>query len=337
MHHAGVEVEVLRDDALGYSSDLLVLKYAQQPYGADRAAIRVMGIDESELPAIGGRLLVPDPPGLSPRNLLFLGVEPISTFSYRSIRTFARRALSMAMDISPPVRELSMTMHGVGFGLDEIEAFASQIEGIVDALDAGRYPDSLQAVRIIERNPGRVDRMRQVLFSLLNPGPTENILAFPHQASTRRLAHQTVTASRDPATQPRAFVAMPFADSFEDVFHFGIAPQVRGAGLLCERIDQVTFTGDVVNLMRERIASSAVVVADLSEANPNVYLEVGYAWGVGVPCVLICNKKTDLKFDLQGHRCLIYGTIKELEKKLSDELTALSRQLGPWRSPHPAR
>jgi len=86
---------------------------------------------------------------------------------------------------------------------------------------------------------------------------------------------------------------MPFADSFEDVFYYGIARPVRAAGLLCERIDQVAFTGDIIIRMRERIASSAVVVADLSEANPNVYLEVGYAWGVNVPCILICNRKTE--------------------------------------------
>jgi hypothetical protein len=79
--------------------------------------------------------------------------------------------------------------------------------------------------------------------------------------------------------------------------------------------------------MRERIASSAVVVADLSDANPNVYLEVGYAWGVDIPCVLICSRKTDLKFDLRGQRCLFYNTIKELEESLSTELTALASQI----------
>ena len=331
MHHAGVELEVLQADALGFSSDLLVLKYAQHPYGADQAAIRVTGIDESELPDVGDSLLVRDPPGLSSRNLLFLGVEPIYTFSYRSIRTFAQRALTGAMDISPPVREISMTMHGIGFGLDETEAFASQIAGIVEALDAGRYPDSLRAVRIVEQSRGRVDRMRRVLFSLLDPAGTEGILASPRPVSESRLSRQAA-ASYDPAAQPHAFVAMPYDDVYDDILYYGISPSIRNAGLLCERVDQLTFTGDVVYLMRERIASSAVVVADLSEANPNVYLEVGYAWGVKVPCVLVCNKKTDLKFDLRGQRCLFYGSIMELEKSLSTELAALSHQLGPWRS-----
>jgi hypothetical protein len=83
--------------------------------------------------------------------------------------------------------------------------------------------------------------------------------------------------------------------------------------------------------VKERIASSTVVVADLSDANPNVYLEVGYAWGVRRPCVLICNRQTDLKFDLRGERCLFYGSIMELEKTLSAELAALSAQIPSWR------
>jgi hypothetical protein len=46
--------------------------------------------------------------------------------------------------------------------------------------------------------------------------------------------------------------------------------------------------------------------ADLSDANPNVYLEVGYAWGRGRPTLLVVRDSSHLKFDVQGQRCLIY-------------------------------
>src|SRR5690349_11510121 len=42
--------------------------------------------------------------------------------------------------------------------------------------------------------------------------------------------------------------------------------------------------------------------------------------GVQTPCVLVCNRKSDLRFDLQGQRCLHYGSIMELEKSLAAEL-----------------
>lgn len=131
------------------------------------------------------------------------------------------------------------------------------------------------------------------------------------------------SAGHDSVTRQHVFVAMPFDESFEDVFHFGIASPVRAIGLLCERMDQIAFVGDVIERMKERIASAALVIADLSYANANVYLEVGYAWGAGVPCILTCNRKTDLKFDVRGQRCLFYSTIVELEKRISSELAGL--------------
>jgi hypothetical protein len=91
------------------------------------------------------------------------------------------------------------------------------------------------------------------------------------------------SAGYDADTKEHAFVAMPFAESFDDLFHYGIVPPIRGAGLICERLDELSFTGDVVQRLKERIDAARIVVADLTNANPNVYLEVGYAWGRDIP------------------------------------------------------
>jgi hypothetical protein len=324
MDYAGIRINVVEADVLNYPSDLLVLKYAQRSYGVDAIAVASARIDPAALPAAGANLLVMSPRGLAPRQLLFLGVEPIGSFGYRSVRDFARRALAEATTISPPVREMALTMHGAGFGLDEIEAFKSEVAGIVNAIDAGEFPRLLRTVSIVERSPRRAGQMNSVLASLLRSGAvsgnTERGLGV-----AERTSGWIDSVGDDSAQRERAFVAMPFSESFEDVFYYGISPPIRAAGLLCERIDEVPFTGDVVDSMRKMIGSSRIVVADLSDANPNVYLEVGYAWGVGKPCILLCNRQTELKFDVQGHRCLKYSKIKELEEALSAELEALVR------------
>lgn len=119
---------------------------------------------------------------------------------------------------------------------------------------------------------------------------------------------------------------MPFAPLFEDRFHYGIQRAVNASGLLCERADLATFTGDVLVWVKQRISSASLVVADLSSANPNVYLEVGFAWGRGIPTVLVADQATDLMFDVRTQRCLIYGgSIKRLEKLLTAELVALTK------------
>jgi nucleoside 2-deoxyribosyltransferase len=66
-----------------------------------------------------------------------------------------------------------------------------------------------------------------------------------------------------------------------------------------------------------------LLVADLSTANPNVYLEVGYAWGKGIPTVLLARDAADLRFDVKGQRCLLYNSIRKLEASLKSELKAL--------------
>jgi hypothetical protein len=120
------------------------------------------------------------------------------------------------------------------------------------------------------------------------------------------------------------FVAMPFSEGeMEDVFGFGIQGPVHEAGLLCERVDMSTFTGDILQRIRERIDSSRLVIADLTGANPNVYLEVGYAWGRDRPTLLLARQGTDLKFDVRGHRCLMYRSITQLSAQLRNDLSAL--------------
>jgi hypothetical protein len=123
--------------------------------------------------------------------------------------------------------------------------------------------------------------------------------------------------------EPHVFVAMPFTPDFDDVYHYGIEPAVRAAGYRCERADTRCFSGDILEWLLGRIQSAAFVIADLTTANPNVYLEVGYAWGFRRPTVLLTRDLNDLKFDVRGQRCVIYKRIRDLEENLKRELEAL--------------
>jgi len=119
------------------------------------------------------------------------------------------------------------------------------------------------------------------------------------------------------------FVAMPFKKDMDDVFYYGIQQPVRSAGLLCERVDQEAFIGDILDQVKKKIETAAVVIAELSGANPNVYLEVGYAWGNGRPTILLIKDDQELRFDVRGQRCLKYQRIMELEESLKKELKEL--------------
>jgi len=124
-------------------------------------------------------------------------------------------------------------------------------------------------------------------------------------------------------SKPHIFVAMPFSQDMDDVYFYGIQKPVIDEGYVCERIDLTSFTGGILDQIKKRIETASLVIAELSGANPNVYLEVGYAWGKNCPTVLLVKKSENLPFDVKSQRCLKYERIIDLEKSLKKELKAL--------------
>lgn len=326
-----VSIEV--GDALALHADVLVLKHAQALYGVDRAFILSLRSPaaqavEAQLPAPGDFVLCQTDGATAAPAVLFLGTPPLHAFGYTEIRDFGRRSLSVTAQQLQRARHVALTVHGPGFGLDEEESFESLVAGLVEAIRSDARPALLEQVTIVERDPGRAERLEQVMDRLLPGG----IVGPPRD-------HEVTDSSIGPSAEDvfenagkasdekgHVFVAMPFSPEFDDVFRYGIQSVVRSAGLLCERVDEASFSGEIMARIRDRIRTAVLVIADLSMANPNVYLEVGFAWGCDVPTILLVGNPEDLKFDTMGYRCLFYSSIHELETKLTKDLPAI---LGP--------
>ncbi len=122
---------------------------------------------------------------------------------------------------------------------------------------------------------------------------------------------------------PHIFVAMPFRDDYDDQYYLAIQPTIHDMGLLSERMDLDAFTGDIKVRMLDRIRSARLLIALLDGGNPNVYLEVGYAWGVETPTILIAHRGETLPFDVRGERVLIYDKIYRLKQMLREDLDRL--------------
>ncbi len=310
---------VTEGDALTFKCDVLILKYAQGFYGVDAAVASVLRAKEPRLriqPKPGSYSLVPTHGLLGARFVLFIGVVDLARFDYGQIRSFVYLGLQALSRHEPGAQKIAMTIHGPGYGLDEREAFLALVAGLSDATNDGIQPDSLQSIAIIELNAGRAKRLAKLLAELGAPRVSRG---------DRPLEATAIDAGTASSRKPHVFVAMPFSEGeMEDVYGFGIQGPVNSAGYLCERVDMTAFTGDILTRVRERIETASLVVADLTGANPNVYLEVGYAWGKNKATVLLARKGSDLKFDVKGHRCLLYANITELSKKLSVELAGLT-------------
>ncbi|MEM9088306.1 MAG: hypothetical protein AAGC93_06125 [Cyanobacteria bacterium P01_F01_bin.53] len=356
-----IAITIENGDVLTVKGDVLALKYADEFYGADEAvaqALKQEGTDISKkMPGLGLAACFDVGSALGVNRVLFVGVGNLYRFEYESIKAFAKKVLLSLMELAPATHRLVMTLHGVGYGLDEVEVLASEIAGFSKAISAGQYPESLETIVIAERNTARVHRLKSVLSELLPKGgiPAPTVTRSPEKSiyisggnhnatiisgnqNVISGNHNNVTfagvtdkeldiADYDASRKKHIFVAMPFAQDMEDVYHYGIQGAVRSAGFICERADQSVFTGDIMDWVKQRIESATLIIADLTGANPNVYLEVGYAWGRERPTVLVINSAEDLKFDVRGQRCIPYTSIRNLEEQLGKELKQL--QLSP--------
>ncbi|MEO8150255.1 MAG: hypothetical protein ABI723_21655 [Bacteroidia bacterium] len=324
----GIRVSVIHGDAYQIKADALVLKYAQSNYGLSRDIVRDFKTFDlyisEKLPRIGDYFFTESKGITCTKGIIFLGVNRLMQFGYKEIREFGRRALASLAVEDPSIRKIVMTIHGPGYGLDEIEAFESQLAGISDSISADDYPHNLSEIIFVEISRGRANRLRSVLDGLFPDSEIHSQKSDEFKSQKNNSTETLRSVGYDSNSKKSIFVAMPFAQEFDDCFHYGIQGAVNSCGYLCERADLQSFTGDVMQFVKERIAKSDFLIADLSTSNPNVYLEIGYAWGLNKQTILLVKDTKELKFDTQGQRCIRYTTIKELEIKLKEELSKLN-------------
>lgn len=299
--------------------EVIILKYAQGWYGADAAVARKLELYQYDGPEPGKYRLERSNKRLSAANVYFEGLPSLRQLTYSTVHKFGRESILKLHSEIPRARDIAMTLHGVSVGLDEREAFLSQLAGVVSALREGALPD-LKNLTFVELNPKRASRIAQWLEENYPEFAQPPIVSNAVPARLDSAASTTSTTPPPAAEKAHVFVAMPFTEGMEDVFIFGIQTPVQNAGLLCERVDMAVFSGDILDRIKSRIETASLVIADLTTANANVYLEVGYAWGKKVDTLLLCRNVDDLKFDVRGQRCLIYSSINDLHKKLSEEL-----------------
>lgn len=319
-HGIGIECS----DIVNLACDVVVLKYAQAFYGADSAVASRINDDHTLdiSPRPGQYTLLPSRGKIAARQVLFVGVPQLYQLDYGEIREFASRAMQILARNMPSAKHIAMTIHGAGYGLDETECFLAQLAGLSDAFRTEAVPPFLKRITIVERNQGRATRLGGILREHL---PTESLSRYGYGDSTTPPSRISVAGAQS-SSKPHVFVAIPFSEEMEDTYVFGIQGPVNIAGYLCERVDLTTFTGDILGRIKSRIETASLVIADLTGANPNVYLEVGYAWGKNRPTLLVAKKGEELRFDVQSQRCLIYKSIQDLAKKLEADLASLATQ-----------
>ena len=129
---------------------------------------------------------------------------------------------------------------------------------------------------------------------------------------------------------PTCFVIQPFDDGpfdkrYDDVF----VPAIRAANLDAYRVDRDPSASILMEEIEKRIREADACLVDVSEPNPNVWFELGFAIAAGKLVVLVCLEKPDRRFpfDIQHRPIISYKTesardFEDLKGKITDHLKA---------------
>ena len=120
------------------------------------------------------------------------------------------------------------------------------------------------------------------------------------------------------------FVIMPFDAEFDKVYRDLIKKPLQVKGHNVSRADDVETHQNILAAIIKSISEANLVVADLTESNPNVYYELGVAHALGIPTIQIVRDLAEVPFDLKGHYIetysLMYDEAHELQQAILDKL-----------------
>ncbi|MEO0378708.1 MAG: hypothetical protein AAF252_00465 [Pseudomonadota bacterium] len=342
-------IEIICGDVRDVAADVLVMKYANGLYGADLAVADRLSIDfhitKGQTKYFEGRFrALPDRP-FAADWVLFFGVGGLFEFRYQQIRAFSAAILTELRANRPDARIVATTIHGPGYGLDEREAFTSQLLGYLDV--KGEELPTFEKLLIVERDEQRAFRLGSILEDMKRPENefadllTQNFGGQPDPSSPERVGSDPFTRLAEdafslpppapapaplPVEKPKLFAAMPFAEKYMDEYDIAFVEAAHEHGFICERLDLESYVGDVIDEIFKRIRDSSGVIALLNDNNPNVFLEVGYAMASNTPVILIAHKDHDVAFDLKSQNRQTYGRIAELRRDLTKLIGDLKQQ-----------
>lgn len=98
----------------------------------------------------------------------------------------------------------------------------------------------------------------------------------------------------------------PVRQRSDQVFDHIIGPAAEANGLVAIRGDRISAPGLITSQLIQHILEDAIVVADLTDYNSNVFYEIGIRHTVRKPIVHIAAEGTDLPFDVMGYRTVPY-------------------------------
>ncbi|MDP2175249.1 MAG: hypothetical protein Q8K70_04990 [Bacteroidota bacterium] len=130
-----------------------------------------------------------------------------------------------------------------------------------------------------------------------------------------------ITSQKDFDVDNRqVFVLTPFNDNYRHIY-LTIREVCGKLNLNCIRGDEEYIPNEIFPEMIKQIIKSRLIIANITGRNPNVMYELGVAHALGKPTIVIAQDFTDIPFDLNNKRIIIYKNEMELQRRLESSIT----------------
>ncbi|MCH7997890.1 MAG: hypothetical protein IIA91_00205 [Chloroflexi bacterium] len=131
------------------------------------------------------------------------------------------------------------------------------------------------------------------------------------------------------------YVIMPFSktktcseEEWTDIFEAVIKPAIEGARLGYNCLRSEATTGNVISKVVNSLYQANIVIADLTDRNPNVFYELGVRHTLKNRTIMVAQRRKDIPSDLHGYASHVYKWKTTADKQeFKKKLGAVLRQI----------
>ena len=120
----------------------------------------------------------------------------------------------------------------------------------------------------------------------------------------------------------QVFVLTPFNSEFVDAF-ITVKEVCNDFKFRCIRGDEEFVSEDILPVILTQILKSRFIVANITGRNPNVMYELGIAHAFGKNVIIVAENFTDIPFDLNNKRIILFEDLNDLSAKLDSSIKDL--------------
>jgi len=120
------------------------------------------------------------------------------------------------------------------------------------------------------------------------------------KVTTKKVTHKKIVEKAE------CFTIMQFGGWFDEYYTNIFCIAIENCNLMPRRADDFYRASNIVQDIWGLTKKAKIVIADLTNKNPNVFYELGLAHSLAKPAILVTQSMEDVPFDLRSLRVIVY-------------------------------